>query len=241
MDSSRKIAATVGVLFIIGTISGILSVVVSQPILGQADVLAAISAHEGQFISAALLILLMGIALALVPVVAYPVFKKYNPTLALAYLIFRGALETTLYLVTVACWLFLAALGREYAAAGLPDAGHFQTLGAVLRQGSDALASILVIIFSLDALMLYTLLYRSRLVPRWISVWGLIAILLHFSTAFLALYGITGSGVDGVLVVINLPILVQEMVMAVWLIAKGFSLDGSAGAPARMAAPVQAR
>jgi hypothetical protein len=88
--------------------------------------------------------------------------------------------------------------------------------------GSDTISNVLVIIFSLDALILYYLLYRSKLVPRWISVWGFIAILLHFSTAFLSMFRIVDSGMSATTGIINFPIFLQEMVMAVWLIVKGF-------------------
>ena len=71
--------------------------------------------------------------------------------------------------------------------------------------------------------MLYYVFYQSKLIPRWISVWGFIAILMHLSTAFLILFRLVSPGISPILLVINLPILVQEMVMAVWLIVNGFN------------------
>jgi hypothetical protein len=81
----------------------------------------------------------------------------------------------------------------------------------------------LIIVFSLNALMLYTVFYQSRLIPRWISIWGFIAILLHLTTAFLLLFGIVESSDMSTLMAFNFLILIQEMVMAVWLIVKGFN------------------
>ena len=83
--------------------------------------------------------------------------------------------------------------------------------------------TILIIVFSLNALMLYTVFYQSRLIPRWISIWGFIAILLHLSTALLLLFRVVDSRHRRSSMVFNLLILVQEMVMAVWLIVKGFN------------------
>jgi hypothetical protein len=157
----------------------------------------------------------------MVPVLLYPILKKSHPILALGYLVFRGALETTVYLMLVSCWLFLLVSGQEYV-AGAANASFLLMLSSVLLKGHEAFSSLLVIVFSLDALMLYTMLYQSRLVPRWIPVWGFIAILMHFSTAFLALFGIIQGGVTPVTSLIDFPIFLQEMVMAVWLIAKGF-------------------
>jgi hypothetical protein len=232
MNASRRTAIIVGVLYIVGTVAGVLSVVATLSILGDPDYLVKIAASESQIVVGALLVLTMGFSLAMVPVVLFPVLRKHSEVLAVGYVVFRGALETVTYIATVICWLFLISISCEYVAAGAPSVSYLQTLGTVFLKGSDAISSILVIVFSLDALMLYYLLYRSKLIPRWISVWGFIAILLHFSTAFLALFRLIDPS-STLLTIINLPILVQEMVMAVWLIVKGFNPTAIAARPAK--------
>lgn len=222
MNTSRTTAIIVGILYIIGTVAGILSVVFTQPILGAPDYLGKVSANESQIMSGILCVLIMGLALAMIPVMLFPILKKQNEALALGYVVFRGALETITYIAMVICWLFLIIVSHEYAAATASNLPYFQTLGAVLLKGNDSISNILVIIFSLDALILYYLLYRSKLVPRWISVWGFIAILLHFSTAFLIMFHFVDSGMSATVGIIDFPIFLQEMVMAVWLIVKGF-------------------
>ena len=131
--------------------------------------------------------------------------------------------------------MFLIVVSHESVTAGAANLPYFQTLGAVLLKGNDSISNILVIIFSLGALILYYLLYRSNLVPRWISVWGFIAILLHFSTAFLIMFHIVDSGISATLGILNFPIFLQEMVMAVWLIIKGFNPSAVAVSSARIA------
>jgi hypothetical protein len=215
MDTNRKIAILVGLLFIIGTAAGVGSVMVSQPIFSAPDALKQIADNPNSIVTGALFILTMGLSLALVPVLLYPILKRHDEILALAYVVFRGALEMICYIAMSICWLFLVIVSHE-ASAG----ADIQPLGTILLQGNDAIANVLVIIFSLDALMLYTMLYRSQLIPRWISIWGFIAILLHFSTAFLLLFQIVNMDTASL---INLPIFLQEMVMAVWLIAMGFN------------------
>ena len=120
-------------------------------------------------------------------------------------------------------WLVLIVLGLEYVKAGAPAESYFQTLGTLVLAGNEALSTILIIVFSLNALMLYTVFYQSKLIPRWISIWGFIAILLHLTTAFLLMFNVVESTTSPVLMVFNLLILVQEMVMAGWLIVKGFN------------------
>jgi hypothetical protein len=221
MNNYRKTAIIVGALYIIGTVAGVLSMVLSGP-AREAAYLGGISANPNQIVIVALFVLLMGLALALVPIVLFPLLKKYNEVLAMGYVVFRGALETALYIGMTISWLALIALSLEYVKAGAADAAGYQTLGTNLLAGHEMMITILIIIFSLGALMLYAVFYRSRLIPRWLSIWGVIAILMHLSTAFLIVFRFATSE-SAIVSAINLPIFLQEMVMAVWLIAKGFN------------------
>ena len=222
MNTYRNTAIVVGVLYIIGTVAGVLSVVVTGPILGASDLLAKVAANANQLTTGALLVLLMCLALSMVPVLLFPIFRKINEVLAVGYVVFRGALETATYIASIIPWLFLLIVGREYAAAGTPGAAYFQILGSVLKEGNESINPIVTIVFCLGALMLYTVLYQSQLVPRWISVWGFIAILLNLATGFLMMFHLM-SGFSTIDMVMNSPIFLQEMVMAVWLIVKGFN------------------
>jgi hypothetical protein len=232
MNTYRKTAIIVGVLYIIGTVAGVLSVVVTRPILGASDYLAKVTANANQLTIGALLVLLMALPLAMVPVMLFPIFRKINEVLAVGYVVFRGALETVTYIVMLISWLLLVVLGQEYITGGAPDAAYFQTMGALLRDGHDAIAPILIIVFSLGALMLYYLLYQSKLIPRWISGWGFFAILLHLATGFLIMFHLM-SAFSTINMAVNLPIFLQEMVMAVWLIVKGFNPSAIASLSAK--------
>lgn len=233
MNTDRKTAIIVGVLYIIGTVAGILSVVLSMPILDGPDFLIRVSANENQFVIAALFVLLMGLALAMVPVMMFPILKKHNQALALGYVVFRGALETVTYIAMVITWLFLLIVGREYVAAGAPDASYFQILGSLLKEGNVSIAPILGIVFSLGALMLYYVFYQSKLIPRWISGLGFFAIMMHLATCFLIMFNLQ-SPFSTINLVMNFPIFLQEMVMAVWLIVKGFSPTAIASGSAKV-------
>jgi len=219
--TNRKTAVIVGVLFIIGTVAGILSFALAGPILNAPDYLIEISANKNQMIIATLFLLSMGFALAMIPVMMFPIFKKYNEALALGYIVFRGALETVTYIATAICWLLLIILSQEYAKAGAPDVAYFRSIGAVFLEGSSSISNILILVFGLGALIFYSLLYQSKLIPRGLSIWGLIAILLHITTSFLLMFAFIDPD-SSILFVMNFPIFLQEMVMAVWLIVKGF-------------------
>jgi hypothetical protein len=216
MNPNRKTAIIVGVLFIIGTVSGILGGIFTGPILDASDYLVQIVAHEAQIISGAFFVLLMGLALTMVPVMMFPIFKKENEALALGTVIFRGPLEATMYILMAVSWLLLILVSQEYAMNGKLGFAQFQALGAVLLKMNDMINPVLEIIFSLGALMFYTLFYQSRLIPRWLSGWGLIGAIVYLAAGMMALFG---TGMDFLLA----PLGLQEMVMAVWLIFKGFN------------------
>ena len=222
IETYRKTATLVGVLYIIGTIAGMLSYAVTGPVLGGSDFLVNVSTHEIQIITGALFVLIMGLALAMVPVMMFPLLKKYNEALALGYVVFRGALETVMYIVLAITSLFLVPLSQEYVKAGTPDASYFQTLGAVLLKGHDLIGPVQTIVFCLGALIFYYVLYQTTLIPRWLSGWGLIAVIPYLAAGLLVLFGFFGP-LSTSEIVLEFPLALQEMVMAVWLIVKGFN------------------
>jgi len=216
-------AAIVGVLFIVGTVAGVLSVVFTGSILGDPDYLSKVSVNETHIIIGALLVLIMGFALAMVPVIIFPIFKKHNEILALGYVVFRGALETVTYIAVAISWLLLLPVSKEYVTAGAPNTPYFHTLGNVIREAAEISAATTAIVFPLGAMMFYVVFYQSKLIPRWLSVWGLIGVTLHLIAAGLVgMFAITSS-MSTIRDIFALPIFLQEMVMAVWLIVKGFN------------------
>lgn len=214
--TDRKTAAVVGVLFIIGTVAGILSLPVMGGILGDPDYLNLVAAHQSQVALGALLMLVMGLALAMVPAMMFPILKRQNESLAIGYVIFRGALETFTYIASAICWLLLIVVARQHAESGAAVASQFSSLGTLLLKAGDPIAAILSIVFSLGALMFYYMLYQARLIPRWISGFGIVAAVAYLAAGLSAMFGTP-------LEILMLLMLVQEMVMAVWLIVKGFN------------------
>jgi hypothetical protein len=225
--ANRKTAIIVGVLYIIGTVAGILSLVFAGSILDDPDYLMKVSANENQIITGALFVLMMGLALAMIPAVMFPVLKKHHEGLAVGYIVFRGALETVSYIAMAISWFVLIALGQEYVNAGVLEASHFQTLGALVLRAHDSIRSILEIVFPLGALMFYTALYQSKLIPRWISGWGLAAALLWLAVGLLGVFHLIVP-MSTIQFLLSFPIFLQEMVMAVWLIVKGFNASAVA-------------
>jgi hypothetical protein len=131
-------------------------------------------------------------------------------------------IEGALYLGIVVCLLMLVTLSQESAKAGASAPSAYEVPAALLMAARDSLSQVSVLAFGLGALMYYWVFYQSRLVPRWLSAWGLVAIPLVMVSMLLVMFRLIESFSPPQLV-LALPIFLQEMVLAVWLIAKGFN------------------
>ncbi len=216
----RAAATAAGILYITGTVAGVLNMVVGAPVRDARDPLAYAVGHSGAVVTGALLVLVMGLSLAFVPVVLFPVLRRVDEVLAVGYLIMRGAVETACYVVLAISWWLLVPLG-EAMAAGQGTASPAGVRVGNLVIDSDATNAVLALVFCLGAGMFYVLLYRSRIVPRWISMWGLVAIPFYVAADLLAMYGVFDAMAPEQ-VLMFMPLAVQEMVLAVWMIARGF-------------------
>jgi hypothetical protein len=226
MDSFRKTAIIVGVLFITAMAAGMLRYVLLDPILDVPDYLITISANENLVIIGTLSFFILAVALVGIAIVMYPILKKQNEALALGYVVAR-IVEGVLFIVAILAILTLFSLSQDFVKAGSPDASYFKTLGDLLLAVRYFAYNVLwPITLGLGGLMFYYLLYKSKLIPRWLSVGGFIGAPL-FPVAWLSLFGSTISGF------FLLPLVVNEMVLSAWLIVKGFNSSGIASEPAK--------
>ena len=221
MNAHRRTAAIVGALYIIGTVAGVLSMLVMGGRLDAPDYLTAFTADPNPVKLGALLVLVMGLALAMVPVMMFPILKKQNEALAVGYVVFRGALETALYIAGALSWLLLIIVARQYSDSSHSADSQVSILGDLLLKAGDPITAVRDIVFSLGALTFYYLLYKARLIPRWLSGWGIVGTVGYLAAGVIAVFSTE-------LVVLLLPLALQEMVMAVWLIAKGFNTSAIA-------------
>jgi hypothetical protein len=237
MKTYRMNAVMAGVLYFLGTVFGVLSAVIGgevlsslnlgKPLVG-VDMLGLVVANSSRITGGAFLILMMGISLVAMTVFLYPIFRKDSEELALGMVLFRGALEGTFYFLSTLGFLNLVALGNEYIAIGA-DSAALQSMGNVLYQFQAHLAPVGPIFFLIGATCLYLSFYRTRLIPRWLSIWGLIAVVFYMASSLLKFFQMD-TGIGFYLEMVMGP---QEMVMAVWLIVKGFNPSAIAALSAK--------
>jgi len=224
MNSTRKIAVITGVIFILATLTGPLLATPLTPDLTGTDYLARVSAHTNQVAGGVLLWIISAFTSGGIAIVMYPVLKERNAGLALGSVVFR-ALEAAFYMVEVVCLLSLLTLGQQFTTAGAADRTSLQAIGNLLVSVRDHAALLAVFAFCVGAFMYYYLFFQSRLIPRWLSGFGIVAIILMMVACVLALF--SGNRITSY-IPLAAPIGVQEMVLAVWLIVKGFNPSVSA-------------
>ena len=220
MNIYRKTAIIVGVLFLIAFIFDLLAMAVTEPILNAPDYLVNAYPNKIKVIIGILLEFIAAIAIVLIPIMLFPILKQHNERLAIGYVGFRF-LEGILFIFTVIKSLSLISLSQDFVSAGAPDASYFQTIGSSIQAQMDWSTLIYIIVFTIGALMFYNVLYKSKLLPRFISVWGFIAASLLLGGALVGLFGLIHT--PKIMIFLGPPVALNEITLSVWLFAKGFN------------------
>lgn len=227
MTSTRRAAITAGVLFLVGTAAGLLSVASAAD---GPDYLREVAANGTQVVVGALFQCVMAAAYVGVAIALHPVLRRHGPTAAAGFLGFRIA-AGILNIVGALILLLLLDLSNQFVGAGAPASSHFQTLGALLRNARDAINHVAMILaLSVGDVMYYWVLYQARLVARWLSGWGFIGLALTMSASLLVLCRLT-EVVTTAYLALNAVLALQQVALAIWLIVKG--LNASAEVPPR--------
>jgi hypothetical protein len=217
MNLYRKIAIIVGVLFIIDLMMNAIGSTLIENILDTPDYLIGLSANRNIVMTGVLFETISAICLVSIGIMMYPILKRHSETTARGYFGIR-IIETVIAVGFVISHLLLFALSQEFVRSGAMDANHFQTLGTLLKEGHDYNYQIYLVFYSLSCLLLFGLFYKARLVPRFISVWGLCAVGLSLTGLVADMYG-SGVGME----IYAMPLGLCQIFLALWLIVKGFN------------------
>jgi Domain of unknown function (DUF4386) len=219
MTSLRKTALVAGVFYLITFIS-IPTLVLYGPVMNHRNWILGSGSHTGLLVGGLLevIVALAGIGTA---VTLYPVLKRQNEGLALGFVTSR-LLEGAMIFAGVVSLLSLvtlrqhpgAATGANAAALVTTGASHVAVYNWAFLLGQSTMPAI-------NALLLGTLLYRSRLVPRALPVLGLIGAPLLLTADIATLFGVIGQHSSWALLA-ALPVAAWEFSLGVWLVAKGF-------------------
>ena len=201
-------AKVAGILFITATAATMLSQILIDPFLHAPDVVSRVAEEPDLFVVSALLEIVNALASAGIAFALYPILRLCVEGLAEAYVGLR-LIESALGIVAVIGLLLLNTPGI----VGVP----------LVIAGHDVAFLLLLLVFTIGTMVVYPLFFIFRLVPRWLSLWGLAGGIMLFVSVLMILFGRTeiGSTLDTVL---SLPIWINEMVLALWLIFRGVDI-----------------
>lgn len=216
MNSKKLTEKIIGVLFIFATVMSILSVFFIES-LDAPDYLTKIAASENQVLIGMLIQSIWALSVVGIPIMLYPIMRKNNETLAIGFFSLRF-IEGIFTFLGILFQLSLLTLSKEFLQNGALGITYYEASGIALQAARHwAFWVGPSISFALSAIVLNYALYQSKIVPRWLSGWGLIGSIIYLPAELLALFGLDQFMVLAILLA------VQEMALALWLITKGFN------------------
>jgi hypothetical protein len=222
MNSNKIVAKIVGVLFILAAVSAVAGVLLYDPILKDQDYLIKGSEYYNQVVLGAVMELILVVSAIGTATLMFPLLRKYNETIALWHVCFRF-LEAVVITIGIISVLSLLTLSQDFVAGVYTDIGYYQASGTTLKAIHDW--TFLLgpnFMLGINTIMYSYIFYKSKLVPRFISILGMTGATLIFICAFLVMFDVIEQvSIWGGLLAI--PVAANEMILAVWLIVKGFN------------------
>lgn len=189
MSTNKTTARIVGALILIATVTYMLGSGILGSILNAPDYLLHVYPNSTQVVMGVLLEFFDAAAVAAIGIMLFPILRKHNEAIALGYAGTR-IIECLLLLVAGISSLSLITLSQGYVQAGTADASYFQAFGTSVVAQSGLAFQIAMIALALGSMPFCYLLYRSRLIPRSMSVLGFIGYAALFLGGLLELFGL---------------------------------------------------
>ena len=222
-ESYKMNAQIAGILWLLAIVAGIIGVGFLGNYQDIETNIALFSQNETSILIAVLLILVMCFSTANIAIFLYPVLKKYNESMALSSVGFR-LLETVCFIIGALGFFLLFVVSNEYVNAGSPSDTSYQLLIHTFLNLHEISSSIAGFALNAGAFMYCYIFFRTKLVPRGVGALGIIAVSLGMLDSFLSFFGFY-AGFASISVVLSLPTLLFEIIIALWLIVKGFNQE----------------
>ena len=221
MKTYRGNAIAVGVLLLACSVTSLLSAVPLGSTLDGDDYLQKLASADNRVIVTALIEFLWAATAAGIAIALYPVIRQHNRAVALGSVAGR-VVEAVFILVGTLSLLVLLSMSQQSPADPSAASAYQATADAWLAVRDWTFGFLVLLAFLSGALLYYYVLYAARLIPRWLSGWGLAAVAL---AAVATIYAASTQdfGFTTLTTALNIPIALQELVLAVWLILKGFN------------------
>ncbi|MFW9847720.1 MAG: DUF4386 domain-containing protein [Candidatus Thorarchaeota archaeon] len=218
-ESYKLNAQVAGLMWLLAIVAGIVGAIFLGDYQQMETNVAFFSQNETAVLIGSLLFFSMALFTANIAIFLYPVLKKYNESMALSAIGLR-LIETALFGVGSLLFIAVLIVSNAYVAAGSPVDTTYQILAHTFLSMNDMTGVFATFAFNGGAFMYCYIFFRTRLVPKWLGVFGVIVTLLGFAAAFLNLFGI-----NDISLFLELPTMFFEIAIGVWLIVKGFDQE----------------
>jgi len=222
--TSRRTATIVGLLFLTQTVAFIIAEQLVTGVLKRPDYLTGVSVDANPLTLGGLFAVTSGVAVVGIAVLLFPLLKPTSEPLALGYVcerVIELVLQVLFFLVVPLLMIAISNGLRD----GTVDASTSQSLGPILKALHDLAIVVLYLVTSVGGTILAVLLYRSQLVPRWIAVLGLVGYPVLLVGCVLDMFEVTDVTKGAGLLAIA-PGSLFELILPIWLLAKGFNSFG---------------
>lgn len=219
MSSNKQISRIAGILIILGIISGILSIVSS---VESKDFLNEVFSNKNQVLIGAIFQFLLVPIYIGFSLVLYPILKEFNKTLSIGFIGFR-IMAGVFQLFGIILLPILVLLSQKFLVQPNADLMLYETIGEILKLLRDLTNHLGVILATgLGNLLLYYILFKGKLIPIWISIFGITGNTLIMIASFFLLFEVI-EVVSIEYGIMTIPLVLQEVILAFWLIIKGFN------------------
>jgi hypothetical protein len=223
--AQRRAEIWVATLFLVTAAASIPAALVGDSILNAPNYLAGIFHNKAAVAWVALLWSINNIGIVFIAVFMYPLLKKLDDTAAVGYLALR-IIEGAVMMFGIAATLMLIPLSGEFIKAGAPLSSWYQTFGDSLKQAKlMGLTQISLPLLGLGGCIFTWQLIRSKLVPPFISVVGLVGYTVILFGGVAAWFGVIDPSPFGPATYIAIPVALFEIILLpFWLLYRGFKM-----------------
>jgi len=213
----------IGVLILVQMVGGgLVNFVFEAPLFGAPGFLVNAAPHALLIALGALLGLAIGALSTGIAITAFPIFRQYSQAMAL-WFVALAVVGLTLSAVESMNVMSMLSLSEAYGKGGAADREHFEALRGVAASARNWAHYIHLMLEGSTFFVMYAVLYRFALIPRALAAFGLVAVVLQIAAVAMPLFG------QGIVFLMLAPLGVSQLLLAVWLIAKGFRTQANPG------------
>ena len=216
MRSAKRTGQIIGLLIFVQLICGLLvSFVLLSPLASSQGFLENAAGSSLQLSLAVVFWFAAGALSIAIAITAWPIFRQYSSAMALWFLSL-GVASFALFAVENATVMSMLYLSKSYVAESAPDPALYKALGAVVRSAYAWVGNTSALVAEAMILVHFSILYRFALIPRALSGFGFVAVLLKIIAITMPFFGYPA------VMLMVFPMIVGYVALALWLIAKGF-------------------